>query len=243
MPITYTNIGTANASLGVKFLVHAPPGYGKTDLLLTMPGEDHENLIVSYEAGLLTLEPANQLRRIKRVRQIPVAIISPGNPIGDLEVIYQSLIGQHGKQIKCVGFDSISEIAELVLSVELRTAKDPRQAYGRMQELMFEYIRKFRDIPGKHVYFTAKQEKAVDSDGVTRFAPMMPGKTMTQQLAHFFDEVFALTLLEAKDANGHNFRALRTRPNIQYQAKDRSGALDELEEPNLSKIIAKIQTA
>jgi len=41
--------------------------------------------------------------------------------------------------------------------------------------------------------------------------------------------------------DGRKVRYLRTDQDTQYVAKDRSGRLDEIEEPNLTKIITKIQ--
>lgn len=66
----------------------------------------------------------------------------------------------------------------------------------------------------------------------------MPGKQLTQGIDHFFDEVFYLGIGELPDKSTYRF--LRTRPNNQYRAKDRSDALDEFEEPNLTKVINKI---
>lgn len=237
MALTYTSTSAPLDDVGVKFLIHGPAGYGKTVLAATMPGP---SIIVSAESGLLSLQPANQERLFGKGNavDIPVINVKTGQ---DFKDAYAILSGADGKGFKSIAVDSLSEIAEVILANELRLAKDPRQAYGRMQEVMTEYIRKFRDLHGKHVYFTAKQDKSADSDGVTRFGPMMPGKTLTQMVAHFFDEVFALCISQ-RDAQGNTYRYLRTRPDIQYNAKDRSGALDEIEEPNLSKIVSKIQT-
>ena len=60
------------------------------------------------------------------------------------------------KGFESVALDSISEIAEVVLNAEKKATKDPRQAYGAMQEQMADIIRAFRDLPGRHVYMSAK---------------------------------------------------------------------------------------
>lgn len=234
MPITYTTTAAPVEDIGVKLLVYSPPGYGKTVLTATLPGNP---IIVSAESGLLSLQPANQMRVFGHSRDLPVIVVRNK---ADFREAYEVIASPHGKDFDSVGIDSLSEIGEVCLASELRTAKDPRAAYGEMQQFMADYIRKFRDLPGKHVYMTAKQDRITEPDGKVLFGAMMPGKTMAINVGHFFDEVFALVLLDAKDARGHNYRALRTRPDTRFQAKDRSGALDELEEPNLTKVIAKI---
>ena len=55
----------------------------------------------------------------------------------DLHEAYQWLTtSEEAKQFESVALDSISEIAEVVLSTEKANSKDPRQAYGAMQEQM-----------------------------------------------------------------------------------------------------------
>ena len=71
--------------------------------------------------------------------------------------------------------------------------------------------------------------------------PNMPGATLTRELPYFFDEVFCLDILQGPE--GQQFRALRTKTDLQYECKDRSGALDDLEEPHLGKAIKKILAA
>ena len=115
---------------------------------------------------------------------------------------------------------------------------DPRQAYGAMQEQMTDLIRAFRDLPGRHVYMTAKLDKATDEQGRILYAPSMPGNKTGQQLPYFFDEVFALRV--EKDAEGQPVRAIMTQSDGLWLAKDRSGKLDAWEAPDLGAIIAKI---
>lgn len=220
---------------GVKFLVHAPPGYGKTALCATMP----DPFIISAESGLLSLRRENQIKMFGTAVDIPVYEIKSAADLGDCLLFFRD--SAHAKHLNpCL--DSLSEIAEVVLAHLKKTCKDPRQAYGEMAESMTAFIRAFRDLPGKHVYFAAKQDKEPDGDGVVKRGPSMPGKQLTQNVGHFFDEVFALDIGQMPDAAKTPYRFLRTQPNIQFSAKDRSGALDEIEQPNLSVIIQKIQS-
>jgi hypothetical protein len=139
---------------------------------------------------------------------------------------------------KSVALDSISEIAEVVLNAEKKATKDPRQAYGAMQEQMADIIRAFRDLPGRHVYMSAKLEKTQDEMGRVLYAPSMPGNKTGQSLPYFFDEVLALRV--EKDGDGNTQRALMCDSDGLWVAKDRSGKLAAWEAPDLGAIINKI---
>lgn len=235
MPLDFSTTEEAATDSGIKSLVYAPAGFGKTVLCGTMPGE---TIILSTEKGLLSLSKANQERLFGSSRNIPVIKIKT---VQNLSEAYEFVAtNPHGMIFESVCLDSISDIAEIALAHYLRTNKDGRKAYGEMGSKMTELIRKFRDLPNKHVLFTAKQEREKDGDGMLMYGPSMPSKGLTLQIAHFFDEVFSLEISPLQ-ADGTTRRFLRTRANIQFQAKDRSGCLDETEEPNLAAIIAKIK--
>jgi hypothetical protein len=156
--------------------------------------------------------------------------------MADLRDAYIWLV-DNGSKYESVALDSISEIAEVVLNHEKKQAKDPRQAYGAMQEQMTDLIRAFRDLP-MHVYMTAKLEKMTDETGKILYAPSMPGNKTGQQLPYFFDELLALRV--EKDSDGNIWHGLKCKGDSAWQAKDRSGALEEWEEPDLGKLIKKI---
>ncbi len=137
-----------------------------------------------------------------------------------------------------VALDSISEVAEVVLHHEMKKNKDGRAAYGEMNTTMQELIRAFRDVPGKHVYMSAKLEKSQDEMGKMLYNPAMPGKSLTQGLPYFFDEVLALRV--EKDGEGNTQRALMCDSDGLWLAKDRSGKLDMWELCDLSMVINKI---
>jgi len=126
-----------------------------------------------------------------------------------------------------------------VLNAEKKATKDPRQAYGAMQEQMADIIRTFRDLPGRHVYMSAKLEKTQDEMGRVLYAPSMPGNKTGQALPYFFDEVLALRV--EKDGEGVTQRALMCDSDGLWMAKDRSGKLEAWEAPDLGAIIAKMQ--
>ena len=207
---------------GVKLLVYGNAGTGKTSLIPTLPTP----VVLSAEGGLLSIADAD-------ISYVEVSSYDT------LMEAYKWVTGSdEAKHFESIALDSISEIAEVVLNHEKKIAKDPRQAYGAMQEQMSDIIRAFRDIPNKHVYFTAKCEKATDETGRILYAPSMPGNKTGQQLPYFFDEVLALRV--EKDAEGNAQRALMCDSDGIWQAKDRSGKLDTWEAPDLGAIIAKI---
>ena len=206
---------------GVKLLVYGAAGAGKTSLIRTLPSP----IVLSAEGGLLSIQDAD-------LPYIEIATMD------DLRQAYSFIMGEEGAEFKSVALDSISEIAEVVLNAEKKIAKDPRQAYGAMQEQMSDLIRAFRDLPGKHVYMSAKLEKSQDETGRMLYAPSMPGNKVGQSLPYFFDEVLALRV--EKDSEGSTQRALMCDSDGLWQAKDRSGKLASWEAPDLGAIIEKI---
>jgi phage nucleotide-binding protein len=207
---------------GVKILVYGMSGAGKTSLIPTLP----EPIVLSAEGGLLSIADADV----------------PFIEIGDMNTLMDaySFVTESAEagQFQSIALDSISEIAEVVLNAEKKKTKDPRQAYGELMTQMQDLIRAFRDINGKHVYFTAKCEKSQDEQGRILYAPSMPGAKLGQQLPYFFDEVFALRVEKGED--GKNVRALQCDTDGLWSAKDRSGKLEPWELPDLGEIIKKI---
>ena len=207
---------------GLKLLVYGQSGASKTSLIPTLPTP----IVLSAEAGLLSIADAD----------VPFIEVSS---MAALMEAYQWLTSSaEAAHFESVALDSISEIAEVVLNHEKKASKDPRQAYGAMQEQMADLIRAFRDLPGKHVYFSAKLEKSQDEAGRMLYAPSMPGNKTGQQLPYFFDEMLALRV--ERDAEGNTQRALMCDSDGLWQAKDRSGKLSQWEAPDLGEIIAKI---
>jgi phage nucleotide-binding protein len=220
MAINLKKTGSLSAS-GVKLLVYGQAGSGKTSLIKTLP----QPIVLSAEGGLLSIQDAD----------LPYIEIAS---MDDLREAWTWLNTDEGMGYQSVALDSISEIAEVCLNAEKKATKDPRQAYGAMQEQMADVIRAFRDLPGRHVLMTAKLEKSQDEMARILYAPSMPGNKTGQSLPYFFDEVLALRV--ERDADGNTQRALMCDGDGSWLAKDRSGKLDTWEAPDLGAIIEKI---
>jgi len=226
--LTVTTSDTISLAHGIKMLAYGRSGIGKTRLMATLPKiqvkDGGHGIVISAEAGLLSL------------RSTPVPIIEIKS-LDDLNRAHDYLSGPAGNHFWSIGIDSISEIAEKVLSNAKAGTKDGRQAYGQLADQMWITIRALRDIKGKNVVMTAKAEYNKDENGVTRWGPSMPGKTLTQGLVYFFDEVFHLGAY--RGVQGEHI-SLQTKADMTYEAKDRSGSLDFFEYPDLTAIFNKI---
>lgn len=242
MSVAFTTTAVAQADRGVKLCVYGPAGYGKTMLNATLP----KPFIVSIEKGLLSLTREN-IERVYGANRpdicydIPVAEITSFSDM--FEVFRFVRESKHAQDFESISLDSISDIAEVCLASAKKMFKDGRLAYADAAEKMQGMIRDFRDLPGKNVYFSAKRERDKDAaSGAMLYTAQMPSRQLTDALPHFFDEFFSLEITPKDAATGQSFRFLRTQPDPQFYAKDRSGRCAEIEEPHLGKIIAKIKT-
>lgn len=230
MAVKITSIAKAVDEQGLKCLVYGRAGAGKTVLSCTT-GEP--TLLISAEAGLLSVKQAPKYIKVAKVESL-----------SDLDELYDFLLddvnenGPDDRMFTWVALDSITEIAEQILSYEKENANDPRKAYGELQDRMLKLMKKFRDLPHYDVLMTSKMQIGENENQRKTYQPMMPGTKLSQQIPYLFDEVFCLRV--EKDDDGDDYRILQTCPDVSYDGKDRSGKLDDFEEPNLKKIKAKI---
>lgn len=223
MAISIVSSRQAAALHGIKCLVYGKAGMGKTYLARTAPTP----IVLSAESGMLSLRDVD----------VPVITI---RTVDDLTEAYNwACASPEAAQFETIYIDSISEIGEVVLSNAKAQVKDPRQAYGELIEKMMVTLKAFRDLPGKHVVMAAKQNVVTDSvTGAISYGPSMPGARLAMELPYLFDEVFQLSI--GKTPEGIEYRYLRTHPDMQNEAKDRSGVLDAIEPPDLTHIFNKI---
>lgn len=239
MAIEYTTSDQIAVAHGVKGIIYGNSGNGKTVLCATAP----RPFMVQAENGTLSLTKAN----LERIFGIGAAGISYSIPlakiktIDDFSKVYDAIFTPEiWHSFDTLYIDSWSEIVEAILKDELATNKDGRKAYGEMADRSVEWLKKFRDIPGKHVFITCKQGICANNG---LFGPSMPGNMLNEAVPYLFDEVLQICIGEDPTTR-QSYRYLRTQPDLKNDAKDRSGALDPRgESPYLYNIINKISAA
>lgn len=219
---------TADFSIenGIKVVVYGNAGFGKTRLCATCPTP----VIFSAESGLMSLREYN----------LPYYEIKT---LQDIRDVYAWAKGSNeARQFQTVCMDSVSDVSETVLAHyqnggDAKGKKNPdmRAAYGDYNTELLKVLKDFRDLPGKHVYMSAKQDRIKTPDGLVLNGPMLPGAKMNTQLPYVPDLLFQL---DKDPVGGWSF--LRCHPDFANAAKDRSGALLEKEAPDLGAIFAKI---
>ena len=131
---------------GAKILVYGMAGAGKTTLAKTAPGKV---LVISAEAGLLSIKDASNVEAIE---------VKEASEVMELHNALKSSTLQYDTVV----LDSVSEISEILLVWEKSRSKDPRMAYGNVQESVTNLMRAFRDL-NMHVLFLCKEDVVNDN--------------------------------------------------------------------------------
>lgn len=210
---------------GVKALVYGGPGMGKTPIIKTAP----RPVLCVVEPGMLSMRDA-----------VNIPAWDAYTPERIDEFFKWLFTSAEAKNFDTVGIDSVSQLAEIILTQELNRNKDGRKAYGEMSRRVMEIVNALYYFPNKHIYLIAKQASA-DENGVTTKKPYFPGQDLNVKVPHLYDEILHLGEVnipgQAKPVVG--FRCL---PTFGIMARDRSGRLNEIEPPNLDAIFKKCMT-
>jgi hypothetical protein len=118
--------------------------------------------------------------------------------------------------------------------------KDLRGTYGLVAREMIGWLQQVQHARSKTVIFVAVLEKVTDDFGVSTWGIQLEGQATARQLPAIVDEVITMHFVDFGD--GKLARAfICTSPNSwNVPAKDRSGKLEQIEEPNLGKLLAKL---
>ena len=210
----------------LSILVYGPTKAGKTTLAKTTGALD-KTVILGAEPGLLPL------------RNVDITYYEIDS-IETLEGAFAWLegLGRRGQLAgRWVILDSISDIAERLLrELKQRPKSDPRQAYGEVQDVCLNIMKRARQLPCNTV-FIAKQERIEDGEGRLVYGPSYPGKALATKSGYEFELVLAYRLRKSGETVE---RWLQTEADGKYEAGDRSGVLLPAEPPDLGAIASKI---
>jgi len=207
---------------GVKCLTYGGPGMGKTPLIKTAP----RPVLCVVEPGMLSMRDATNLPAWDAY--------TPERIEEFFTWLFQS---NEAKNFDTVGIDSVSQLAEIFLTQELKRNKDGRKAYGEMSRRVMDLVNGLYYLPNKHIYLIGKQATA-DENGVSTKRPYFPGQDLNVKVPHLYDEI-----LHIGEANVPGMAkpvvAIRALPTFGIMARDRSGRLSEFEPPNLGDLFRK----
>jgi hypothetical protein len=227
MALNWFNTNQYQTTHGVKIAAYGAAGSGKTWLIKTLDSP----FVISVESGMMTLRKDNFHGLIV-------------NTLDDFKDAYQwATQSQEARQFGSLALDSVSELAEKILEQKLSTNRDGRKAYGEMQQELTPWIKGFRDIVGRNVLFTFKEEYVKDEfTGQMFWAPSMPGKQLIKDVPYWFDQVVRtmVHLQPNQDGSFTKIHYLQCQKTGADCAKDRSGALNQQEPADLRQLFQKI---
>lgn len=219
--------GQCAQNLGVKMVLYGGPGAGKTPLINTAPSP----VFLAIEPGLLSM-------RGSTVPTYKAYEHKDGVAAGVKEFFEWFHSSNEVNKFQTLAVDSISEMAEAILRAKMKVLKNKLQAYGEMSFDVMDILTKLYYTRNKHIVLIAKQHEDPET---RRKRPSLPGQDLHTKVPHFFDEILHYAKLPAGTIPGvmNEVKAIRTRETFDIMARDRSGRLDEFEQPDLSLIFNK----
>ncbi len=243
---------------GVKALIVGPAGVGKTSLLRTL--DQKTTLFLDLEAGDLAVQDVNvdcmRPRTWEECRNVACFLGGPNPALPPTAVYsqahYDAILaefdGQDVAKYETYFIDSITVAGRLCFkwceqqpeSFNDRGKKDVRGTYGLMGREMISWLTHLQHTRNKNVIFVGILENLKDVFNVTAWEVQIEGSKTGKELPGIVDEILTLQFVDFGD--GAPVRAfVCTQPNAwKYPAKDRSGRLEQVEQPHLGKLLAKL---
>ena len=243
---------------GIKGIIVGPAGIGKTSLLYTLDPET--TLFVNAEAGELSVQEWGgdmvRLRTWPDARNL-AAVIGGANPAYAPDEIYSQAhyeaataeTGDAFGKYQTIFIDSITEVSRICFtwakqqpeSFSDKTGKpDTRGTYGLLGREMVAWLKQFQHAPRVNVWLVGLLNEVKDDFGRISHVMQVEGSKTALEAPGITDQVVSMVQLTPDE--GSPYRAFVTHAVNPwgYPAKDRSGRLDMIEEPNLGKLMEKI---
>lgn len=218
-------------NFGCKCIIYGPAGTGKTPILQTAP----RPVLLATEAGLLSM----------RGSSIPTYEAYTSQRVDEFFKWFFN--STETKNFDTLGIDSGSQIADIYLNAALQgTSKQGNKkhgmaAYGEMATNTMEHLRTLYYTRYKHVYMVCK-EQIIDVDYQSLKRPYFPGQVLPIDVPHLYDFIIRLAKTNVPGIVGETL-AFQCVGNMNVLARNRTGNLNEYEEPHFGKLVQKAMEA
>jgi hypothetical protein len=242
---------------GAKVLLLGPTGVGKTYLLRTLMSST--TLFIDVEAGDLCVRdlPVDTIRISdwRTARDLAVRIGGPNASFGPHMAYSQAHYDAVGgalpnlERYDTIFVDSITAIIRLAFrDAEQQPEcfsrsgnKDVRAAYGLCGREMLLWLHHLQHAREKNIIFVGILQRTVDELNHVEWALQSEGSKTKNELPGIVDQIVTYQFLDFGDGNAPTRGFVCTSPNPwAYPAKDRSGRLEQIEEPHLGRLLSKL---
>jgi AAA domain len=244
---------------GVKMLIVGPAKIGKTSQLRTL--DPQRTLFIDLEAGDLAVRdwPVATLRpqTWPQCRDLACFLTGPNPSLpptacysqAHYDAIRAEFEGLQLDRFDTYFVDSLTVVGRLCFrhseqqpeAFSDRTGrKDVRATYGLHAREMIGWATHLQHARGKNVIFVAILERIVDEFNRAEWTIQIEGQKTGRELPGIVDQIVTMNFVDFGDGKPP-LRAFICTPNPWgYPAGDRSGKLEQIEPPDLGKLIAKL---
>ena len=246
---------------GHKIVIAGKSGVGKTTLVRTLPSDT--TLFMDLEAGDAAIQgwPIDVIRpRTWEECRDFACYLGGANPAINEDQVYSAshyerVCQEYGNpsemltKYDSIFVDSITVAGRLCVQwcqgqAECKTANgrlDTRSAYGMQGREMMSWLTHLQHIRDKNVIFVGILDSKTDDYGRANYDLQIEGSKTGRELPGIVDEVITMAIMPGNEDTGP-YRAFicHTLNEWNYPAKDRSGKLELIEEPNLGKLLNKM---
>jgi hypothetical protein len=245
---------------GAKILIVGPCKVGKTSLLRTL--DPARTLFIDLEAGDLAIKdvPVDTLRpeTWEQCRDVACYLTGPNPSLppaacysqAHYDAIRRAFEGTSLDRYDNYFVDSLTVAARLSFrhaeqqpeaTSERSGKKDARNAYGLHARELISWLTHLQHARGKNVVFVCILEWVVDDARRGEWALQIEGQKTARELPGIVDQIITMQFVDFGDGASPARAFVCTNPNPwSYPAGDRSGRLEQIEPPDLGKLIAKI---